>query len=81
MKSNSSTHMIVVLILCLLFLGGFFSYSVEAARKINGYLIDGFCRTNQDCIQHCKPKGYSSGFCEPEMKIMSSQTFICCCLY
>ncbi|KAI3973253.1 hypothetical protein MKW92_001493 [Papaver armeniacum] len=89
------TQMVLSLTLCLLLLGDS-SYSVEAAGRINDVeiattdirvdytctsVIDGRCRTHQDCITHCKSKGYSDGYCEPGMGIMERKPFICCCLY
>ncbi|KAI3932157.1 hypothetical protein MKW92_000293 [Papaver armeniacum] len=69
----TAIHIVASLILCLLLLNGF-SYSVEATRKING------CRTDLDCINHCRSKGYSDDYCEPWIK-MNRRRFICCCLY
>ncbi|KAI3848824.1 hypothetical protein MKX03_022585 [Papaver bracteatum] len=92
----TSTQMVLAFILCLLLLGNSY-YSVEAAGRINAVevattdiradytctsVIDGRCRTDLDCINHCKPKGYSGGYCEPGMGIMGERKpFICCCLY
>ncbi|KAI3979907.1 hypothetical protein MKX01_042561 [Papaver californicum] len=43
-------------------------------------IIYGRCQTNLDCINRCRPKGYSGAYCEPEIK-MNRRLFICCCLY
>ncbi|KAI3965725.1 hypothetical protein MKX01_010682 [Papaver californicum] len=71
MVSNFAiTRIVVALILCLLFVG-VFSYSVEAAGRINkGYLdchtvIEGRCVDDQDCTSLCKSKKYSDGKCYP----------------
>ncbi|KAI3942883.1 hypothetical protein MKW92_042961 [Papaver armeniacum] len=86
-------QMVVALILCSLLLSGFFNL-VEATKKIDDVevaatkvadyscttVIDGTCRTNLDCINHCQSKGYSDGYCEPETN-MNHRSFICCCLY
>ncbi|KAI3960201.1 hypothetical protein MKW98_016925 [Papaver atlanticum] len=92
-SSFNTAHLVVALVLCFFFLGGF-SYSAEVvAGKISDgeaitrkvinnkctTIIEGYCVNDQHCATHCRLMKYSGGKCLPN-DIDDEPLGICCCL-